>query len=76
MPSPINFNPYLSPTGHQRNDLHYTVYEGLFYNNYLTGETIPWLAQSFEWNKEFTELTIKLRDKVTWATASPSPLTT
>jgi peptide/nickel transport system substrate-binding protein len=42
------------------------VYEALFYTNLNTGELIPWQAESFEYNADFTEITLKLRDGVTW----------
>ena len=41
VPSPTNFNPYIGNLLHQRNSLHYTVSEFLFYTNYNTGELIP-----------------------------------
>jgi len=70
-------NPFLR--GQQRTGWH-IVYEPLFYYNpYWTSavkwpkgipgrETeIPWQAESYEYNKDFTELTIKLRNGVAWS---------
>ena len=42
------------------------IYEALFYTNLNTGELIPWQAESYTYNADFTEVTLKLRDGVTW----------
>lgn len=63
---PTNFN-MTSWTGADRSQgLHQYVYEYFFYENMQTGEYIPWLAESYEYNADFTSLTVKLRDGVTW----------
>ncbi|CAH1648197.1 MULTISPECIES: ABC transporter substrate-binding protein [unclassified Chelatococcus] len=71
VPSIDNFNPYAGVLLHQRNNLHYTVYESLFYTNHFTNELIPWIAESYTYNKDFTELTVKLRDGVRWSDGKP-----
>lgn len=71
VPAQDNFNPYAGVVLHQRNSLHYTVYESLFYTNHNTNEIIPWLAEKFEYNQDFTEVTVKLRDGVTWSDGKP-----
>jgi len=67
---PTNFNLYAgadrSGTG-----LHQVAYEYFFYRNLQTGEYIPWLAESYEYNDDFTEITVKLREGVTWNDGQP-----
>ena len=43
------------------------VNEPLFTYNHFTGEHIPWIAESYEYNDDYTSLTVKLRDGVTWS---------
>jgi len=71
VPSPTNFSPYAGVLLHQRNSLHYTVNEMLFYTNHNDNKIIPWQANSFEYNKDFTEITIKLHDNVLWSDGQP-----
>jgi peptide/nickel transport system substrate-binding protein len=67
VPSIDNFNPYAGVLLHQRNNLHYTVYEALFYTNHFTNELIPWIGESYAYNDDFTEVTVKLRENVKWS---------
>lgn len=71
VPSPTSMSPYAGLLLHQRNSLHYTVNETLFYTNHMTNEIIPWQAESFSYNDAFTEITVKIRDKVTWSDGKP-----
>ena len=71
VPSPNNFNPYAGVFLHQRNSLHYTVSENLFYTNHNNNRITPWQASSYEYSRDFTEITVKLRDGVTWSDGQP-----
>jgi len=71
IPSADNFNPYIGALLHNRNNLHYTVYESLFYYDYTSGQTIPWQAESYSYNDDYTEVTINIRDGVTWQDGEP-----
>lgn len=71
VPSPTNFNPYAGATLHGRNNLHYTVYESLFYSNYPKGEIVPWLGEKWEYNTDYTELTVTLRKDAKWSDGTP-----
>ncbi len=66
-----NFNPYLISVDHERNIGHMTYNEALFYTNHNNGDLIPWQAVSYEYNDDFTEATIKLREGVKWADGEP-----
>ena len=71
VPSPTSMSPYAGLLLHQRNSLHYTVNEMLFYTNHMTNEISPWQAESFSYNDAFTEVTVKIRDKVKWNDGQP-----
>lgn len=45
--------------------------EYLYYVNYATGEITPWLADSFEYNKDYTQLTFHIHKGVTWSDGQP-----
>jgi peptide/nickel transport system substrate-binding protein len=67
---PNNLNFY---AGASRSDtgLHQVVYEYFFYNNLQTGEFIPWLAEGYEYNDDHSQLTVNIRDGVTWSDGTP-----
>ena len=62
---PTNLNIYAPGVSPSDTGLHQLVYEYFFYNNVQTGEFIPWLAESYRYNENFTALDVKLRDGVT-----------
>jgi len=68
--APDNLNLY-APGGNIGNGVHELAYEYLFYQNLQTGEFVPWLAQSFAYNDDYTALTVKLRDGVLWSDGQP-----
>lgn len=51
--------------------VHQLVKEPLFYLNYATGESVPWLATGYEYNADNTVITVHLRDGVTWSDGEP-----
>jgi peptide/nickel transport system substrate-binding protein len=71
VPSTDNFNPYAGVLLHQRNNMHYTVYEQLFYTNHFTNQLIPWIGKTLQTSPDHTEVTITLRDGVKWSDGQP-----
>ena len=55
----------------QREIGHKTVFEALMYTNLNTGELVPWQATSFEYNDDFTSVTVNLRKGVEWSDGQP-----
>lgn len=45
--------------------------EHLFYINWATGEFINWLAESHEYNDDFTQMTVKTRPEAHWNDGTP-----
>jgi peptide/nickel transport system substrate-binding protein len=68
---PTNLNLYAPGVSRSDTGLHQLVYEYFFYYNLQTGEFVPWLAESYEYAPDFTSLTVKLRDGVTWNDGQP-----
>jgi len=66
--TPDNWNIYIpDPAMNKQREMGLKgIYEALFYTNLNTGELVPWQAESYEYNADFTEITLKLRDGVTW----------
>ena len=67
VPSPANLSPYNGVVLNQRQVLHYTVTEALFYTNHMTNTVIPWQAESMATSADFREVTVVLRPGVRWA---------
>ena len=65
------FNPYIpgmvSSTGSN------FLFEPLYYYNAYSEENnlIPWIAESHQYNEDYTEVTIKIRDGVQWSDGMP-----
>jgi peptide/nickel transport system substrate-binding protein len=68
---PTNLNIYAPGVSRSDTGLHQLVYEYFFYYNLQTGEFIPWLAESYKYNADFTALDVKLRSGVTWSDGQP-----
>lgn len=73
IPNPENFNMYKAIGGvnHQREIGLKGLYEALFISNLNTGEEIPWLAESYKYNADFTEITVKMRAGTEWSDGVP-----
>ena len=66
-----NFNLY-APGGVSRSGLVNSATDGLFYANMLdVKEILPWSAESFQFNDDFTEVVVKLRSGVEWSDGTP-----
>lgn len=68
--TPENYNPFLPSTSLQAG-LHQVGFESLFYLNLETGELEPWQAEGYRFNDAFDEVTITLREGVTWSDGVP-----
>jgi peptide/nickel transport system substrate-binding protein len=62
-------NPYAAGATHQIGSA--ALWEPLYYYSAFADEHIPWLAESYEYNDDFTELTIKIRSGVEWSDGVP-----
>lgn len=67
---PENANPYI-PGFRINQGIHQAMIESLWYLNYEDGKLIPWLAESYQFNQNSTEVTIKLRRGVAWSDGKP-----
>lgn len=63
------FNSYVPGTS--RSGYYQACNEGLFYYNMIGDEFIPWLAESYEYNDDFTEVTVKIRQGAKWSDGVP-----
>ena len=66
-----SFNPMIPNGWHYQNGGQQYGVEFLWYVNYATGELIPRLGDSWEYNDDYTQLTIHLRKGVTWNDGEP-----
>jgi peptide/nickel transport system substrate-binding protein len=63
------FNPYIP--GISRSGYYQAGTEGLFYYNMIGDTFHPWLAEDYEYNDDFTEATVKLREGAKWSDGTP-----
>lgn len=68
---PTNLNLYAPGVSRSNTGLHQLIYEYFFYQNLQTGEYIPWLAESYKYNDDYTNLSVKIRDGVKWSDGQP-----
>lgn len=64
---PTSYNIYTPGFDRSRTGMGAMVHEYLFYLNLETGEYIPWLATGYEYNDDYTTITVTLRDGVLWS---------
>jgi peptide/nickel transport system substrate-binding protein len=65
-PVPDNYNPYIN-NQYLQWGFWQANQESLFYLNLETGKLIPWQAESYSFNADNTEVTIKIRNGVKWS---------
>lgn len=69
--SPIGVtNPWAVP-GYTHQEGNVFLWEALAYYGIFSSEEIPWLADSMEYNDDFTQLTIKLNPDAAWSDGEP-----
>jgi len=64
---PTSYNIYTPGFDRSRTGLGAMVHEYLFYLNLETGDYIPWLATGYEYNDDYTAITVNLREGVKWS---------
>lgn len=57
--------------GTSRSGISNACTEALFYYNMIGDEFIPWMGEGFEFNEDFTEVVVKIRDGVEWSDGHP-----
>jgi len=62
-------NPYATNATHQIGSA--ALWEPLFFYSVFLDEEIPWLAESYAYNEDFTELTIQIRSGPEWSDGTP-----
>jgi peptide/nickel transport system substrate-binding protein len=63
---PTNWN-WLIPGGRTDQGFSFLIQESPFVLNLATGEFIPWLAERYEYNSDYTKLTLYLRKGIKWS---------
>ncbi|MDR0959633.1 MAG: ABC transporter substrate-binding protein [Propionibacteriaceae bacterium] len=72
-PQTNNSNPFLSSSAARVMGYAYALYEPLVQVNQIdpAQDPTPWLAESWEWNDDYTAITYTVRDDVTWHDGEP-----
>jgi peptide/nickel transport system substrate-binding protein len=47
------------------------MFEPLFYFNSMTNKVIPWIGTDYNYDPDYTSITVKLHDGVTWSDGKP-----
>lgn len=66
-----NFNWWLPGNSHARHASEKGLVEYLFYTNLNTGEIIPWLGDSFEYNDSLDSIDVRIREGTEWSDGVP-----
>jgi len=66
-----SFNPFIPNGEAYQYGVSQLCRENLFYVNFEQGEVINWLATGFEYNDDFTELTLALNPEARWNDGEP-----
>lgn len=66
-----NFNSWLPGNTHSRHAMNKGLTEYLFYTNLNTGELVPWIGESFEYNQTMDKIDVVLRSGVKWSDGVP-----
>jgi peptide/nickel transport system substrate-binding protein len=69
--NPDLFNPYFNTNQGGDYGAQGLLYEELYFTNLYTGQASPWLASSFSYSSDLTQLTFKLRTDVKWNDGTP-----
>lgn len=64
-----NSNPFMNTSSAMSLGYAFAIYEPLVQTNSIdpSAEPEPWLAESWEWNEDYTAITFTVRDGVTWS---------
>jgi peptide/nickel transport system substrate-binding protein len=65
-PNPDLFNPYFTANQGSTYGAQGLIYEPLWFINSYNSNSSPWLASSYSFNSDVTQLTFKLRQDVKW----------
>src|SRR5579859_5145332 len=63
------WNPFAPDANHQNGPG--ILYEPLFFYSAFANKEIPWLAESYAYNADYTQLTIKTRSGIMWSDGQP-----
>ncbi len=70
-PNPDLFNPFFNTNQGGAFGAQGLLYEELYFTNLYNGQTSPWLASSYSYNSDLTQLTFHLRPGVNWSDGQP-----
>jgi peptide/nickel transport system substrate-binding protein len=66
-----SFNPFIPNGEAYMYGINQIARECMFYANFMTGEIVSWLGESWSYNADFTELTLKLNPNAAWNDGQP-----